>query len=78
MGSCGPVSAASAACWLMVQLLIERVCRGSVNASTKSAGAARYPIRHPVMAYVLEKPLSVIVLSRMPGSVAMERCSFGV
>jgi hypothetical protein len=39
--SCGPVSAASAAYWLTVQVLIDSVWRGSVTFSTKSSGAAR-------------------------------------
>ena len=77
MGSWGPVSAANAACWLIVHALIDSVCRGSVSISTRSRGAARYPTRHPVIANALEKPLSVTVRSRIPGRVAMERCSFG-
>ena len=69
--SCGPVSAASAAHWLICDahdsvLVIQRVKTGA------SVAFAVNPMRQPVIAYVFDAPSEMMVRSRMPGSVAID------
>eukprot|EP01022_Parablepharisma_sp_SALTPOND_P035049 TRINITY_DN939_c0_g4_i4.p1 TRINITY_DN939_c0_g4~~TRINITY_DN939_c0_g4_i4.p1 ORF type:complete len:1248 (+),score=348.87 TRINITY_DN939_c0_g4_i4:2480-6223(+) len=71
-----PVSAASAAAWLTeLGLLVDCDCRMS-SAPTRSAGPAAQPMRQPVMAQVLETPLTSRVRSRNAGA-ALSRCGVG-
>jgi hypothetical protein len=72
--SCGPVTASSAAHWLICEahdsvLVIQRVKKGA------SAGFEVKPMRHPVIAHVLDAPSEMIVRSYIPGSCAIEKNS---
>ena len=52
---------------------MESVCLISVILFIISKGPAMYPIRQPVIAYVLEKPFKVRVLSFISSSDPMDR-----
>ena len=72
--SCGPSSAAMAACWakLAVQLTELEISRSTCG--TSSAGKTPKPSRQPVIAHVLDQPSRMIVRSSMPSSVAIDSC----
>ncbi len=68
MKSCGPVSASSAAAWL-IELGLEVDCPCSLSMARISVvGAPAKPMRQPVIAYALEQPFMVTVRSRSRGS----------
>jgi len=72
--SCGPSSAAIAACWakLAVQLTELEMSRSTCGMS--SAGKTPKPSRQPVIAQVFDQPSRMIVRSSMPSSEAIDSC----
>ena len=75
IGSHGPSSAAIAACCAKAVVHDTVLTMSRVNGSTRCAGTAAMPRRHPVMANVFDHPSSRIVRSAMPSSAAMLTCS---
>ena len=70
MKSCGPVSAASAAAWLIEEVFeVDWLCSLS-SALISAVGPPAKPMRQPVMAYALEQPFMVSVRSRSRGSTS--------
>ncbi len=73
--SCGPSIASTAAICVKAAVHDTLLVARREMGSTSSTGMTPNPMRHPVIAYVLEKPSRMIVRSRMPGNVLMLWCS---
>ena len=71
------MSATAAASWMKVAGPRLDCCSTSSMAETTDAGAAQYPTRQPVIAYVFERLFTRIVRARMSGdSAAGDRWRF--
>src|SRR5687768_9844053 len=70
--SWGPDRAAIPARWVKLAVQEFELTINLFTASTSHSGITPYPIRQPVIAYVLEKPSSRMVCGSISGKLAME------